>query len=198
MTTTKTVILAHGIFDTERVFNKLSRALQAQGFNPQAIRFKPNSGRGGLPRLAQQLADFVENHRHDDEKVQLVGFSMGGIVSRYYLQRLDGLNKVDRFIAVSSPHHGTLTGHLAPNRGARELRPGSKLLTDLNRDAEKLQRVQVACLWTPFDLMILPAQSCVLGLGADFQFKVPVHAWMIKSPKVIAKIVSILQQHETT
>lgn len=192
----KTVILAHGIFDTERVFKRLIRALKAQGFNPQAIRFRPNTGRGGLPRLAQQLADFVEEHRRDDEKVLLVGFSMGGIVSRYYLQRLGGLNKVARFIAVSSPHHGTQVGRIALNKGARELRPGSALLTDLKRDAETLLKVNVACLWTPYDLMIIPAQSCVLGYGPDYAFKVPLHALMIKNAKVIAKIGKLLAEVE--
>lgn len=196
MTTTKNVILAHGIFDTERVFKRLIRALKDQGFNPQAIRFRPNTGRGGLPRLAGQLADFVEKHRRDDEKVHLVGFSMGGIVSRYYLQRLGGLEKVERFIAVSSPHHGTQVGRIALNKGARELRPGSDLLVDLNRDAEQLLQVQVACLWTPYDLMIIPAQSCVLGHGPDYKFNVPVHAWMIKNRAVITKIGDLLSQAE--
>ncbi len=44
---------------------------------------------------------------------------MGGVVSRYYLQRLGGLARVRRFVTISSPHHGTVTAYLRrlPERG---------------------------------------------------------------------------------
>lgn len=188
-----TIILAHGFLDRPRVFWRMRRSLQAAGFSVEAVHFTPSSGRGGLPRLAGQLADFIELHRPADGQVDLVGFSMGGIISRYYLQRLGGMDKVRRFIAISAPHHGTLTGHLALNPGARELRPGSALLNDLNRDAERLAEVRVTCLWTPYDLMIVPAKSCVLGVGEDFAFSVPIHSWMILSPAVMQKVIALLK-----
>ena len=54
-----------------------------------------------------------------------VGFSMGGLVSRYYVQRLGGLDHVDRLVTLSAPHNGSLLANLIANKGCREMRPGS-------------------------------------------------------------------------
>ena len=40
------------------------------------------------------------------EKIDLVGHSMGGLSSRYYIKFLDGLDKVDGYVSIGSPHHG--------------------------------------------------------------------------------------------
>jgi triacylglycerol lipase len=44
------------------------------------------------------------------EKVDIVAHSMGGYSSRYYIKFLGGLNKIDDFVSMGSPHHGTYGG----------------------------------------------------------------------------------------
>ena len=177
----RVVVLVHGIWDTSRVFRRMTRWLEERGFRVLAVDLKPSDGAVGLDVLAQQLLEFVERKLEADETFDLVGFSMGGLVSRYYVQRLGGVERVGRLITISSPHRGTLWAYTAGNVGSRQMRPGSVFLRELNRDVEILERVQHASIWTPLDLMILPAWSS--RLGEEFRVMVPLHAWMPGSRK---------------
>ena len=56
--------------------------------------------------------------------ISIVAFSMGGIVSRQYLQHLGGAARCENFITISSPHHGTALGWVYPTLGAAQMRPG--------------------------------------------------------------------------
>ena len=102
------VLLVHGINDTGAVFNKMAFYLRQQGLSVYTVDLIPNNGSEVLEKLAQQVANYVNDTFEVARPVDIVGFSMGGIVSRYYIQRLGGINKVQRFITISSPHKGTI------------------------------------------------------------------------------------------
>ncbi|MFX0052958.1 MAG: alpha/beta fold hydrolase [Candidatus Hermodarchaeota archaeon] len=51
------------------------------------------------------------------EKIDLVGHSMGGISSRYYIKFLDGIDKVDDYVSLGSPHHNFNMEDLNLNEG---------------------------------------------------------------------------------
>jgi triacylglycerol lipase len=177
----RTVVLVHGIWDTSRVFAPMAKWLEGRGFRALAVDLRPSDGAVGLNKLAEQLAEFVERELAPGESFDLVGFSMGGLVSRYYLQRLGGAQRVGRFITISAPHRGTYWAYTARSAGSRQMRPGSAFLADLDRDLRSLEQVRVASIWTPLDLMIVPAGSSRLGVGEEFQVAVALHAWMVRS-----------------
>ena len=111
------VLLIHGIDDTRAVFQKMAVHLVLQGWSVYSLDLVPNNGNVGLDKLAKQIADYVTATFAPEQCLDLVGFSMGGIVSRYYVQRLGGINRVQRFITISSPHHGTVAAYgLATSR----------------------------------------------------------------------------------
>ena len=85
----------------------MARALQREGWTVLTPTLSPSGGQVGNEILAQQLSDFIETNVSHDTRCDLVGFSMGGIVCRYYLQRLGGVARVDHFVAISAPEHGT-------------------------------------------------------------------------------------------
>ena len=145
------LLLVHGIWDTSKIFGQLSGYLKDRGWSVSALDMLPNNCSVGLDKLAEQVANYAEKTFGPDKPFDLVGFSMGGIVSRYYVQRLGGINRVQRFVTVSSPHHGTLMAHALPLKGSIQMRPDSELLQDLNRDAsEMLGRLNFTSLLTPF------------------------------------------------
>lgn len=193
-TNSNPVLLVHGINDTAAIFSKMAPQLARKGWRVHDIDLTPNNCDRPLDYLAKQIANYVEKTFPPEQPFDIVGFSMGGIVSRYYVQRLGGINRVQRFITVSSPHHGTVLAYLLERPGTIQMRPDSHFLADLNRDFAMLERINFTSIWTPFDLMIMPPTSSQLPVGQDVQVPVPLHAWMITDPKAIAAVVDALSE----
>ena len=173
------VLLVHGIWKTGAAFGRMARYLRAQGLDVHTLDLQPNDGSAAIEQLAAQIAAVAGERFPEGAPFDLVGFSMGGVVSRYYLQRLGGVERVRRFVTISSPHHGTATAYLSKKPGALQMRPGSPFLAELNRDVAMLARLDVTSMWTPLDLMILPAESSRLPVGREVQRRRPaLHALM--------------------
>ena len=186
------VLLLHGIFDKQQIFTTMRQQLTQQGWAVHALDMSPNLGNAPLEDLAQQVAQYVEEAIAPDQPFDLVGFSMGGIVGRYYLQRLGGLARVQRFITLSAPHRGTLTGNAWPTVGGQQLSYNSTFLRSLNADVHQLKDIQFTSIWTPYDLMILPANSSQLGIGLEQTVPVLIHRWMVSDPRCINLVQTAL------
>ncbi|MCA9837306.1 MAG: alpha/beta fold hydrolase [Trueperaceae bacterium] len=190
---TKTVVLVHGIFDNSRVFQHLSQQFNNAGFTPYAPDLLPSDGEKGLDELAQQLRDYIE-HTVREKQFHLLGFSMGGIICRYYMQKLGGTKRVKRLITVSSPHKGSFWAYFRFNRGGRQLRPNSAFIKDLNKDDRWMQNHQFVSLYTPFDLMIVPASSSVLVPERSEAYPVLAHPLMLTNKQVSQRIIALVKE----
>jgi len=188
------VVLVHGIYDTVAIFRRMKPYLERHRFPVQAIPLIPNDGRAPLDELAGQLDAQVRAAFGAGETIHLVGFSMGGLVSRYYVQRLGGIQRVGKFITIGTPHRGTRTAFLHSGMGARNMRPGSAFLQDLNRDVEMLERVSFASIWTPLDLMILPASSSRIEVGRSFPVRTLLHPLLVHDGRVLRLVLKILNE----
>ncbi|WP_066424051.1 triacylglycerol lipase [Anabaena sp. 4-3] len=188
------VVLVHGITDTEAVFNQMAISLAQQGWPVYSLNLVPNRGEVGLDVLAQQLADYIAKTFAPEAPLDIVGFSMGGIVSRYYIQRLGGINRVQRFITISSPHHGTVVAYASQNPGCMQMRPNSEFLRELNQDAMMLQQLNFTSIWTPYDLMIVPTNSSKMPLGREVIIPVALHSWMLTDSRCIASVAAALAE----
>lgn len=188
----KQVLLVHGIWDTSKVFRRLSKFLEERGYEPHGIDLNPNDARDGLEPLAEQVKDYAE--KNFEGKFALVGFSMGGMIARYYIQKMGGSERVRKLITLSSPHNGTWTAHFIKSKGAKQLAMGSEFLKDLNADTEALANVNFTSLWTPMDLMVVPSWSSCMPNGVK-NIMVPslFHAWMLIHPKAHESIAKILK-----
>lgn len=189
---TNPVLLIHGIDDTEVLFCRMRPFLERHGRVTHCLNLTPNNGVSGLENLALQVRSYVDSNFGRETAIDVVGFSMGGLVARYYLQRLSGVNRVHRFVTISSPHRGTRTAFLRRNEGARQMRPGSPFLRDLNRDLHTLDEVAFTSIWTPFDLMIFPANSSVLPAGRAIRVNVAAHPLMVRDRRVLRLVFDAL------
>ncbi|WP_226666022.1 lipase family alpha/beta hydrolase [Microbulbifer aggregans] len=181
----RVAILIPGIFDRGKSMHRLQGALNAEGFDARYIRLTPMSAWHGLEPLAQQLGELVETVTEQGSTCSLVGFSMGGIVARYYLQKMGGMERVHKFVSLSSPHFGSFWANFLPYKGGRQLRIGSTFLSDLNRGLSDLESTSPTSIWTPYDFTILPHTSSRLPLGQAYQVPVSLHRWVPLNRKVI-------------
>lgn len=189
------VLLVHGIDDDARSLAPLAEGLARAGFQDvQIVELKPNNGAAPISVLAGQVAEAAGSlrARTGSARVDVVAFSMGALVSRYYLQRLEGRSHVRRFVSISGPHAGTLTGWLRANPGARDMRPGSELLRGLAADEAAFGDVQVFSLWTPLDLMIVPARSSRLAGARERTIPVVLHPLMLRDGRVLRSVEEAL------
>lgn len=188
------VIFVHGITDTFALFDSMTQYLERSGWQTYGLDLIPANGDSHLDLLAKQLAAYIEATIPADQQIDLVGFSMGGLVSRYYVQRLGGISRVQRFITISTPHNGTLAAYLSQRPGCIQMRPNSDFLRDLNQDVQMLDRINFTSIWTPLDGIIVPANSSVLPVGEAIQIKVPLHAWMVTDPRSMTLVAEALRK----
>lgn len=188
------VVLVHGLTDTNVIFKPMTAYLQKQGWVVHSLDLIPSNGDCELDRLAHQLDTYIQATLPNQQPFDLIGFSMGGIVSRYYVQRLGGLDRAQRFITISSPHNGTLTAHLSQRLGCMQMRPNSLFLNDLNRDVLMLEKLNFTSIWTPMDMMIVPATSSQLRVGRNVQVNVPLHSWMVRDVRGLQAVANALRE----
>ncbi|WP_299581278.1 lipase [uncultured Microbulbifer sp.] len=182
----RTVLLIPGIFDRGTCLLRMQRALSNAGFNAHYIHLRYNSGWHGMEHLSSQLMAKIEKLLITGETCTLVGFSMGGIVARYYLQSMSGIRKVHKFISIASPHHGSYWANFLPYKGGKQLRIGSEFLCDLNKSIHLLDQTNPVSIWTKYDVTIMPHSSAQLGLGISYEVPVILHRLMPISSKVIS------------
>jgi triacylglycerol lipase len=186
------VVLVHGIFDTGSKFKVLQPYLEARGHQCLAPSLTPNDGRDGLPALAQQLKGKIDAAFGRQSRFALVGFSMGGLVARWYLQELGGHLRVDRFAAISAPMQGTLWAYGYPGQGAKQMRPDSAFLARLGAHVQRLDRMELYAYWTPFDAVILPPDSADWPLADSRRIPALCHPCMLRHPALMADLAERL------
>ncbi|MEM6326307.1 MAG: alpha/beta fold hydrolase [Bacteroidota bacterium] len=183
------VLLVPGFLDSPACFHRLGPRLEQAGFSTIPVRLTPRLATCSLRRFAGQVAEAAAPF----PEVDVVGFSMGGLVSRLWVQRMNGSEKVRRLVTLASPHRGSHMARAMPQTAAREMRPGSDLLNDLEQDAEVLEQVQFASLWTPYDLTVLPGASGDIGAGSE-QVDVKLHRLMLYDEGVAGRVIELLRE----
>ena len=181
--------MVHGLNDTGKVFNAMSAYFQKKDFQPHTLDLRPNSGTADLKELAKQVKEYIDLNFSPQEKIKLIGFSMGGLVTRYYLQRLNGIQKTEKYVSISAPNNGSNWAYFLPFKGIKQMRPNSSFLQDLNQDVkEQLQQIPCLTFWTPIDTMIVPAKSSLMGVGQEISIALQIHKLMLKDRKVLQNI----------
>jgi triacylglycerol lipase len=188
------IVLVHGFLENGSAFGRMKRHLEEQGHQCVVPKLRPSDGRGGLEALSAGLQRDIESAMEPDERFSIVAFSMGGIVSRHYLQHRGGAKRCDHLFTISSPHNGTKAAWLYPTQGACEMRPNSDFLRNLESTEPELGSMPVVSYWTPMDLIILPAESSVWRRADNIKTHAPLHPLMVTSRTVLNDISRRLKE----
>ena len=157
------ILLVHGLVDNRSVFTLLRRTLLRRGFGRVIpVNYSPftQDVRTAATRLARLVEKTCEETGY--ERVHVVGHSLGGIVARYYVQRMGGDARVHTLVTLGSPHAGTHAAHLLPAPLVRQLRPDSELMRELAAPAPGC-RTRFVAFWSDLDQLIVPKRSARLA-----------------------------------
>lgn len=176
------VVLVPGYQDNRKKMVPLAAYLSARGFDTLPLSPQPSDGSAGIDELASKLAEQIDAALGADRPFNLFGFSMGGLIGRYYLQRLGGVRRVTRFVTLATPHLGSWSAKWIPSQHAPaivQMRPGSAFLQELNDDLATLDQVPFAALWTPFDLSVTPYHHAYLPERPAQRVLSPFHGLLV-------------------
>jgi triacylglycerol lipase len=185
---THTLIL-DGIWGSHSRWERL-RSRIATELGPCRIWRYDNSGRASIESLAKALAAELKRL---NAPVNLVGYSMGGLVVREALRQTPEL-KVHRVALLNSPNYGSAAACLLPLSACREMRPGSAFLKQLNAAPWTYPTLAT---WCPYDLMVFPGSSgrwkkATVVLRSD----VPMHLWPVVSVDIHRTVTAFLASSE--
>jgi len=162
------VLLVPGYGGSIASFGGLTARLESTGRRVIVVRL-PGSGTGDLREAARALqrdADLAL--AGGAPSVDVVGYSAGGIVARYWVRNLGGARVARRIITLGSPHHGTVLATTGAafgpvcTIGCRQLAPGSSLLRQLNSGDETPAGPRWLSIWSTQDEVVTPAETARL------------------------------------
>ena len=185
------LVLVHGLWDSPRLFHRLLDVID----QPDLIFHAPhlNHGIGIVPlrELAQRLDQNIRYRFGKDIPIDLLGFSMGGVISRIWLQEMQGFDRTRRFFSVGSPQKGTITACLVPRillPTIADMKLGSNLLRELDNKSDLLKNVYCFSYYCRWDLMVSPGCCAVLPYGVRREMPVFAHHHLI-SDRVALEII---------
>ncbi|WP_405613429.1 esterase/lipase family protein [Streptomyces sp. NBC_01508] len=195
------VLLLHGFVDNRSVFVLLRRSLARHGWRHlESLNFSPLTS--DIRLAAEVLGRHIEEvcARTGHREVDIVGHSLGGLIARYYVQRLSGDSRVRTLVTMGTPHAGTAAVPLASAHPVvRQMRPGSDLIEELREPAPGC-RTRFVSFWSDLDQVMSPVDAArvdhpdliaqnvgVTGIG---HLALPVH------PAVAAGIRYVLEHDD--
>lgn len=180
------VLLAHGT-DTEAYADWAAVApqLAADGHCVFALNYggdpvKDTFGVSNIVSSADEFSAFVDEVRSATgaQKVDVVGYSQGATVTRYYIDKLGGSQFVDHWVGLASPTYGGVMFGLVPvvraipggedfiadnfSVAVREQMEGSELLRSLNDGGDTVPGVRYTTIGSRVDEMIQPYSNIAL------------------------------------
>ena len=185
-------ILIHGLWDTAKIFNSISKKLDAyeiEYFTPTLIH---DFGMISIIDLSEYLNELIIKKYGSKEEIDIVGFSMGGLIVRYWINKFNGYERTKKFISIGSPQKGTFTAQLIPSfplKGISEMKIGSFFLTELSRYDYLLKDIECISFFTKWDLMVMPGWKAYLPFGKKYSLNVFKHKNLVKSPEAMNLII---------
>ena len=187
--------MIHGLWNTSSIFSSITSKLDAIGIEYFAPTLKHSYGMTSIIDLTNTLDELILEQYGLEKELDILGFSMGGIIGRYWIQKFNGFKRTRRFISIGSPHKGTLIAQLVPKypfRGISEMKINSYLLRELSKSDYLLSGINCIIFFTYWDLMVFPGWRASLNSGEKIPLKIYKHKNMVRNPDAVDKIIERL------
>ena len=185
--------MIHGLWNTSGIFSHITSKLDDIGIEYFAPTLNHSYGMTSIIDLANTLDQLILEKYGSKKELDILGFSMGGIIGRYWLQKFNGYKRTRRLISIGSPHKGTLMAQLVPKypfRGISEMKIKSNFLRELEKNDFFLHEIECINFFTYWDLMVFPSWRTNLNLGEKISVKVYKHRNLVRNKSVVDKIIN--------
>ncbi len=203
------VILLHGMMRTKRSMNSIEKELRTSGYYILNITYPSN--RLSIESIVEYIHKEIMQNLKEVSKIHFVGYSLGGLVIRAYLQKYKPKN-LGRVVMVGTPNKGSESADKFKNLWLYKklIGPaGQQLVTD--QDTFKhifgkvfypLGIIAGSVAIDPINYMIIPkpndgkvsVESTKLKGMADHIVIKTNHTFMARNSKVIKQILHFLKK----
>ncbi|MFI8192389.1 esterase/lipase family protein [Streptomyces sp. NPDC085946] len=183
------VLFVHGYSGSAANWNTMADRFRADGWPSSHLDQWGYDSRQSNTTTAQQLSAEVDRllAATGATQVDVVTHSMGGLSSRHYLKNLGGAAKVDAWVSLGGPNHGTDSADNCFDTSCTEMRIGSGFLTALNSGDETPGSPRYATWWSPCDTVINPDSSVPLSGAANTRTSCLTHMGLLSDATVYAQ-----------
>jgi triacylglycerol lipase len=184
------ILFVHGWNSDGSTWNTMVGRFQADGYSASRLFSWSYNTSQSNATTAQQIATKVNEilAATGATKVDLISHSMGGLSTRYYTKNLGGDAKVDDFVSLGGPNHGTDTANFCFSTACSEMRVGSTFLNNLNSGDETPGAPHYATWWSPCDEVINPDSSVPLSGATNTQTACMSHSSLHEDATVYAQV----------
>ncbi len=185
------LICVHGLWDKPYIFNKLFSYLENSRHFLYAPYLDHAYGRTAIKALSIDFERKINDKYGPLVEIDLLGFSMGGLISRFWLQELGGYKRTKRFFCIGSPQHGTFTAQCIPRflfEGISDMKLGSDFIHSLKGNSFRLEAIHCESFYCKYDLMVFPGWTAVLPFGSCKELPALTHKSLIYDSKSLQVI----------
>ena len=189
------IILIHGLWNTADIFSSITSKLDEKGVEYFVPTLKHKYGMTSIVELTNLLNELIIEKYGLEKELDILGFSMGGIIGRYWINKMNGYKRTRQFITVGSPHKGTLASQLVPMypfKGISEMKINSFLLRDLSKHDYLLRRIKCISFFTYWDLMVFPGWRANLNSGEKISLNIYKHKNLVRNQSAVDIIIERL------
>lgn len=159
------ILFVHGYVESASLWNTMIGRFEKDGYPKSFLSAYSYNTSQSNKVDAEEVKSRVETLLKNTgaTKVDIIAHSMGSLNSRWYIKFLGGESKVDDWVSLGGPNHGTETANACFSTSCVEMRVGSKFLGELNAGDETPGTVNYGTWWSPCDEIINPDSSVALS-----------------------------------
>ena len=151
-------------------------------------------------QLRALLREVIEvNQLPDQNAIDLVTHSMGGIIARLALEDKALAPAIAHMVTLGTPHSGTQLARLLQTSKVRDLRPGSELLERLERQLPwpgPPEKPRLTALWSPADLVLMPPESAAVKGAHNIRLEGFSHFSYLLHPQSWKRVFDLLEPND--
>jgi triacylglycerol lipase len=190
------ILFVHGWNSSGTVWNTMISRFQADGWTAAQLHSWSYNTAQSNATTARQIATKVDSilAATGATRVDVVTHSMGGLSGRHYARNLGGDAKVDGWVSLGGPNHGTTSAYGCIQTSCLEMRPGSTFLAALNAGDETPGAPRYATWWSGCDMVIDPDNSVLLSGASNTQTACLSHSALMTDATVYAQVRDLVHR----